>query len=340
MPDERNEGDSRAGDPADLVGALVRAAGRRPEPPSGAYARTLDVATAALRGKLARRRRRAWALRAVAVVLAAVTAATIWSNRPAAPAVARLERAIGAVDWAPSRTAAWSELREGAAPAGAIGAGSRVRVLTGARAGLVLADGTSLRLAANTEIEIEAIDSVVLREGVVYVDSSGGGGIRIVTANGTARDVGTQFEVASRGREMRLRVREGRVRLSRGELEAEGRAGEEITVVGDNPWQRREIAASGPHWQWVESVAPAPEIDGQPLRTLLDWVARETGRPLRFASPGIERLASTTRLHGTVRYMAPMEALAATLATTDLDFDLLDDGTILIDSRVTGAEGP
>lgn len=339
MPDEPNNGEPRARGPTDLVGELVRAAGRRPEPPTAAYERTLGVATAALAAKLARRRRREWTLRIAAALLAAVAAVAIWSNRPVAPAlpVARLERAIGAIDLAPSRTAAWTVLR---ADGASITAGSRLRSRAHSKAGLLLAGGTSLRLAADTEIEIEAVDSIVLRGGTVYVDTDGGSGLVIVTARATARDVGTQFEVTTQGDELRLRVRDGRVRLSSGEMATEGRAGEVIEITGSGPWQRGRMAANDPHWQWVEAVAPAPEIDGKPLRVLLDWVARETGRPLRFASPGVEQLAAATRLHGTVRHMAPMDALSATLATTDLGFSLLADGTILIDSRVADAAGP
>lgn len=341
MTDESDMSASGTPAPADIVGELVRAAGRRPAPPAAAYERTLHLATAALAAQLARRRRRTWTLRAAAGVLAAAAAVALYSNRPPAPAatVARLERAIGAVDQAPSRTAAWTPLRDDTAP---ITAGSRLRARAHSKAGLLLADGTSLRLAADTEIEIETVDSVVLRDGVIYVDTGRGAGtgLAIVTANGTARDVGTQFEVASRGQELRLRVRDGRVLLSSGELQAAGRAGEEIAITGDGPWQTRRFAPADPYWQWVEAVAPAPDIDGAPVRTLLDWVMRETGRPLRFASPAVERLASTTRLHGTIRHMAPMDALAATLATTDLEFHVLADGTILIDSGIADAAGP
>ena len=158
--------------------------------------------------------------------------------------------------------------------------------------------------------------------------------------DGTARDIGTQFEVSSRGEELRLRVRDGRVRLSHGEVQTDGRTGEEIVIAGDGPWQKRGFPPRDPYWGWVEVVAPAPDIDGEPVRTLLDWVVRETGRPLRFASPDVERLASTTRLHGTIRHLPPMDALAATLATTDLGFEVLADGTILIDSRIADAAGP
>ena len=144
MTDEHARGTPPTATPPDLVGELVRAAGRRPAPPAAAYERTLGVATAALGAKLARRRRRLWVLRAAAGVLAAAAAVALYSNRPTTPAatVAQLERAIGAIDHAPSRTAAWRPLRGDAAP---ITAGSRLRSRAHSKAGLLLANGTSLR---------------------------------------------------------------------------------------------------------------------------------------------------------------------------------------------------
>jgi hypothetical protein len=66
------------------------------------------------------------------------------------------------------------------------------------------------------------------------------------------------------------------------------------------------------------------------VTVLLTWVARETGRAVRFASPDIERKAGTTILHGNIRHLAPLEALSVMLATTDLEYTLPDDATILI----------
>ena len=66
---------------------------------------------------------------------------------------------------------------------------------------------------------------------------------------------------------------------------------------------------------------------------LLDWVARETGKEVRFAEPALVRKANTTILHGDIGDLAPLDALALMLATTDLEHAILDDGTILIRLR-------
>ena len=73
-----------------------------------------------------------------------------------------------------------------------------------------------------------------------------------------------------------------------------------------------------------------PDLDDQPVTVLLDWVARETGRTLRYASAEVERQAATTILHGKIGQLAPLEALDAMLATTDLAYEVREDGTIEI----------
>ena len=80
----------------------------------------------------------------------------------------------------------------------------------------------------------------------------------------------------------------------------------------------------------MNALASAPDIDNQPLTVLLAWVARETGVPVRYATPAIERKASATILHGSIRRLEPLQALAVMLATTDLRHEVLADGTIMI----------
>ena len=70
-----------------------------------------------------------------------------------------------------------------------------------------------------------------------------------------------------------------------------------------------------------------------PVTELLNWVARETGRSIRFQDAEVKRRAAATILHGSIRHLAPLDALTIMLATTDLDYVELADGTLLIQSR-------
>ncbi len=154
----------------------------------------------------------------------------------------------------------------------------------------------------------------------------------MVTPAGTARELGTQFELHVAGTGLRLRVREGAVAIDHGGRSVTGQAGEEVSIDSFGGVLRTTIPPDDPAWQWAEAIAPMPDMDGQPASTLIAWVARETGRRLRYESPLVEQRAGTVILHGEIRHLAPMEALEAMLATTDLRVEL-DGNTMEIRSR-------
>ncbi len=308
----------------DMVGELIRAAGRRTEPPAQAYQQVLGASLAAFREKTTRRRERFWLVGALAAGLAAVSVAVLlqWQPAPMQPRVATVARTIGAVevaagdDW---RTLSGSRTR--------LSAGDRIRTRAGGGAALTLPGGSSLRLAAATELALDAPRQYRLLEGTLYLDNRGsvGTGFRIGTPVGTVRDVGTQFELSVADNTLRLRVREGRVEIERGGHTLSSSAGEQLDVDLLGGVSRSSIAATDPAWQWAETLAPAPDIDGKPASELLAWVARETGRRLRYQTPLVEQRAATVILHGNIRHLAPLAALDAMLATTDLEYVLVGD---------------
>ncbi len=306
----------------DLVASLIRAAGRRTEPPADAYQQVLTAATAAFREKTAKRRGRTWMLVAAAASVAAVTLLLQWNGTSTQAQVATVERVIGSVElesgggWEPMTGAR-----------GSLGTGARLRTLAGGSVALALDGGASLRLAAATEVEMEGPRRVMLRSGTIYLDNKGsvGTGYQIETPAGTARDVGTQFELYVAGSALRLRVREGRVEVDRAGQLVTGSAGEQLEIDVLGSVVRSTIATTDVAWQWAETLAPAPDIDGKPAAVLLDWVARETGRKLHYESATVESRAATVILHGNIRHLAPLAALDVMLATTDLEYSLVGD---------------
>jgi hypothetical protein len=72
-------------------------------------------------------------------------------------------------------------------------------------------------------------------------------------------------------------------------------------------------------------------IEGRSLLSFLQWVSRELGRHLEFATPQVRDIAARTILHGTVQGREPSEALADVLATTSLSYEIRGD-TILVQS--------
>jgi hypothetical protein len=325
---------------ADIVESLIRSAGRRAEPPEDAYRGVYAAAHAAFRHKASRRKERLWLLwaGAAAVLVFAVALMLRWTP-PAAQQeeLARVARVAGEVEVATGDV--WRPLAEARSR---LTAGVRVRTRADGRAALALAGGESLRLAGNTEVMLDVPGRLYVQGGTIYVDSGARppvARLEVVTPAGTARDVGTQFELAVAGASLRLRVREGMVALDRGGQSLAGRAGEQVSIGAMGDVTRTPIAPDDPAWQWAEAIAPMPDMDGKPASALISWVARETGRRLHYESPVIEQRATAVILHGDIRHLRPLDALQAMLATTDLVVELEGD-TMEIRARSIEPPGP
>jgi ferric-dicitrate binding protein FerR (iron transport regulator) len=319
-------------DESELVESLIHRAGRRIEPPAEAYRQVFAAAQAALREKTTRQRNRVWVMWAGAAAMM-ILVVTRWAPPVAQQNdFARVERMIGGVEVATGDI--WRPLAEARVR---LAAGTKIRTLEDGRGAFLLAGGESLRLDANTQVSLEAPGRLYFERGTIYVDSgpqSIAKHIEVVTPAGTARDLGTQFELQVAGAALRLRVREGSVSIERGDGSMTGTAGDQITIDARGAVSRDWIASDSEAWQWAESIAPTSDMDGKPAADLIAWVARETGRRLRYASPVVEQRAATVILHGNVRHLAPLVALEAMLATTDLECALRGD-TMEIRSRDT-----
>jgi ferric-dicitrate binding protein FerR (iron transport regulator) len=198
-----------------------------------------------------------------------------------------------------------------------------------------LSGGGTLRIAADTVLEITGEAQARLRRGQVYVDLPPGSSprqpFRIVTREGTIEHVGTGFEVFENERIVRLRVREGRVLLHRDTDHIMADAGTELTAAPGSAVSRRAIDTYGRDWLWVAALAPDYEIEGRPLLGFLEWASRELGRPLKFSDSHARAVAERTILHGSVRGQEPLDALSSVLSTTSLTFEIRGD-TIWIQS--------
>jgi ferric-dicitrate binding protein FerR (iron transport regulator) len=323
----------RSSIPPDTLASLIQACGRREAPPEWAYERAYAATTDAWRAKVRARRARTIATLAACIAALGVTAAftlNLLGSRPRPVAsIGQVERVIGSVQVRPAGAGEWTLLKETAA---ALQEGTELRTLAGSAAALQIS-GVSVRIADRTQLVLDSPARLSLGQGTVYLDTGGNveqRGMLVVAGSMSVADVGTQFEVRYRGSDYRVRVREGAVLLQRGAMRRRGTAGEQITLDQDDGVRISTIAANDPDWRWVQSLAPAPDIDEQPLTVLLAWVARESGVKVRYASPAIERKATATILHGSIQRLKPFEALEVMLATTDLRHEVLSDGTILI----------
>jgi len=191
---------------------------------------------------------------------------------------------------------------------------------------ITLVKGGGLRLAAGSVVKAIDARDVRLDSGRVFLDFPEGAPPFVLhTSAGTIEHIGTQFEVEANAAGIRIRVREGIVRMRTTTGTQDTSAGTEVLFSRAGRIVSRKVATYGPDWAWVETVVPEFEIEGQPVARFLEWVARETGRHIQFADDGARDTAMRTRLHGSIQGLAPLEALGRVLSTTSLQFEVHDD---------------
>ena len=318
----------------DVLGELIQAAGRRPTPSADQHEQVFAAAHSAWRRTIVARQRRQRTYAAAATLAAlAIGLIAVLQLLPEGPipAVATTTVVRGDAAVFSPETGIWQPL---GAPGIQIGPGSRVRTEADGRAAFRLSQDTSVRINTDSELVFHSASELELIAGTIYVDSGpddGAGSVEVATTHGTIRDIGTQFEVQAVAGSLRVRVREGLVQLYQsGRLSEEGAVGEEFLIDSAGEIQRDRFSSYDPGWGWAEALAGPPNVDGLPVLEFLNWVARETGRQIRFEEPGVQLAAGTAVLHGSAQNLTPMDALDAMLATTDFKYAVLTSGVIVI----------
>lgn len=200
-------------------------------------------------------------------------------------------------------------------------------VQTGSDSGLALSwhDGGSLRIDEDTVVVFEAADRIYLREGRVYFDSVSSplssskldaANLEIRTDHGFVRHLGTQYMTAVGDDELVVSVREGVVSID-GNVTARASAGQQLAITTSGELSIDDTNGVD-DWEWVEKSTPAVNLDDRPIAEGLEWVSRETGRRIEYASENAEALARIGRLRGDYD-MKPSRALELFMMTTDLN---------------------
>lgn len=327
---QENDEEMRPGEEASLA-ALLRDVGPRAEPPAQVARQVRAAVEAEWRAVVAARQpkvhptarplARRWPVLALAASIA-VAAIGAWFalpllNPPAMP-LATLSRVDGAVeagsgsDWQPVAVRQTLTAGQG--------------LVTGpqGRAAVKLRDGITLRLDTDTRVALLTPERIVVRRGAVYLDA----GPRSATADplviesryGSTRHLGTQYEVRIAPDAMVVSVREGLVEVSGTGLATQAKAGEQLLLKANGSMQRETIERTAALWDWTQEVTPPFAIEQRTLPDFLDWVSRETGRHLEYASPQLQSSAAGIVLRGSVAGLRPDAALAAVMATTPLDY--------------------
>ena len=107
--------------------------------------------------------------------------------------------------------------------------------------------------------------------------------------------------------------------------------GERLAISGSGVFSVRKISGYDDEWLWIQKTTPAINLDGRPVSRALDWVSRESGLTVVFASEAAELLATSTELRGLQSEMnlQPTRALEIFMMTVDLDARI-DGGNIVI----------
>lgn len=330
---------------AEQIGPLLRLAGPREPVPADRMRRVKAAVHAEWRQQSRARSRRviagwsAGAFAAAALLLFGVRLAV--RDDTVAPGPAQTVATIEAVSGAAGVTFASG----GAAPTLlqpglGIREGDGVDTTRGGRAALRLAGGVSLRVDRGTRLQLTSGSAITLEEGSIYIDSGknlADNALEIRTAVGVVRDVGTRFEVRFKGSDLRVRVRDGLVRLSQSRQSHEAKPGEELTLDGNGRIERRVVPVHGADWAWAAALAPPFDLEGRSLRDFVDWIAGENGWQVHFADAAVERKSRTTTLHGSIKDLTPEEALSAVLPASGVDHRL-ENGVLWILPGAGGAK--
>lgn len=325
------EGDSTNHTAPDPLAEIVRAAGRREAPPRSHYDQVYAASRTVWQRKVRAHRRNRWFAMAAAVAIATsggVLAYLVQTGDAGLAATVAISE--GTVVRRAADSSDWEQITGNGSM---LPVGARLRTAPQGRAALVLAEGGSLRIGADTEVEF-GLDAIELSAGTVYFDSQGRAqatGIRIDTPLGKVFDIGTQFEVNLQGGRLRIRVREGQVAVLDSPV-----TDEIVTAVGDELELSEELVSRGSiatddgAWAWAEALASVPDSPAQSILTYFRWIARETGKRLEFESDAVALAAELSRFGGDPAGLSPRGLLSSIAATSDFRYSLTSDGAILI----------
>jgi len=201
-----------------------------------------------------------------------------------------------------------------------VSTGETIQTDDRSRAAMQFGDGVSLRLDHDTIVKVASANELVLTAGALYVDSQAQNpqALTVRTDAGTVRHVGTQYQVRTHADEMEVSVREGRVEIANAAGTSSGVAGERIRVTPRGEIVRSTIPAHDPSWRWAAHTAPLFDINERTFASFAEWVARETGRKVVYASNDAQRTANQVTLRGSIAGLDPDTALSAVLSTTQL----------------------
>jgi ferric-dicitrate binding protein FerR (iron transport regulator) len=317
-------------DDEDIV-ALLREVGAGDEPSAAAAEEVRRAVHEEWRATVAQRKRRNRVVTfGMAASIALVMVVASWALRYSAPQ-SDLAVTIARIDGeARGQSSSADALRvmqvgEGLPVGGALVTDEATRIA------LAYGTGVSMRLDRGSKIQRVSADRFRLSEGAVYIDAhprAANEELIIETMAGEVRHLGTQYQIRQSNAVVEVSIREGRVEIASSQGAALASAGERVRINAAGQVERGAISAQDPDWNWAEAASPPFAIDDRTVAEFLEWVARETGRQIAYASPEAQRIAQTVRLRGSIEGLDPDTALSAVLSTTEFETYQTGDGLI------------
>jgi len=336
-----------SGIPSDeALEALFARAAARPLPRAEREMEIREQVRVAWQRSVRRRHHRSYALLALAAsVVVATTIGMLWYQSLTVPAdirpVAMVDKRFGDVRIADASGVPYHP-SEGAF---ALSPGQTIK--TAGKAGLAMTwnNGGSLRLDENTSISLTAANEIYLQHGRLYFDSDPATSnvvalrsgrpevLAIRTDHGMVTPLGTRYVTQQLNDSLVVMVRQGKVSVDGAGFSANALEGERLLVSSSDAPVVVPVDSYGEEWDWIERTTPAWNTEGRTIFEFLNWVSRESGRPIRFESPVAEQLARTESLigYGLVD-LEPSVALRIVLMTTNLDWTIKD-GTVVVTER-------
>jgi ferric-dicitrate binding protein FerR (iron transport regulator) len=302
------------------VERLVQLGGPRRVPDPAARTRAHDAVRDAWRETVDARVRQRRIVRiagGLAAAAAVIIVVALTRGRGPSPAVEVARVVIGAV----TATSRDGSGRRDARPGDAVMSGETIATGPQGLAALSVSGGGELRMNSATTLRLAAVRQFDLGAGQVYLDSGGAAALAVETPAGVVRDIGTRFEIKVEGTRVRVRVRDGAVRLQTDGLEVDAGPGTQLVA---SPGARPDLSAVptyGAEWSWVARAAPFA-IEGATLDDFIRWIEREDGRRVVFADPDLRKSAGAARLHGSVAGLTAEDALGIILPASGLTYEI------------------
>ncbi len=224
---------------------------------------------------------------AAAVIVSVATLLTWQGTQRQGPVLANVQYASGA--YAISGTDVAAEERS-------LGQGAIVSTHVDSRLMLSLAAGSKIRLDQSSQILIHDADTVELMAGRIYIDSALQDQLRILTPTATVTDIGTLFEVSLQPSGLAVALREGQINITTPaqtiDVSANTNHGELIELASGTV-SRTPLSTTDEHWRWTQQARPPMQLLDVSVYEYLMWVARDTGRTLKFVSRSAELQAQS-----------------------------------------------